>query len=80
MIRTGINGLVVEPGDTDGMAEALRYLVKNRDDRICFGRESLKRSRHSSWEDISRRYLECVNKSGTEGPRQVGINCGTQDK
>ncbi len=58
MIQTGINGIVVEPGDFDGMAEALNKLSADKSLRNSFGLENFNKSKNYSWENISRRYLE----------------------
>ena len=60
LVEPGINGIVVEPGDTGAMADALRELARSSRLRIRFGRENLKKSGHYSWERIAGRYLECV--------------------
>jgi len=58
LIQNGENGFLVEPGQTDDMAEAIGKLATNPDLRKSLGAENLVKSENYSWERISRLYLE----------------------
>ncbi len=57
-IETGTNGLVVERGDVDEMADALGRLIENESLRKRFGQANLEKSRLYDWDRISKMYLE----------------------
>ena len=57
-IESGANGLVVEPGQVDEMADALGRLVENESLRRRFGQANLEKSRLYDWDRISKMYLE----------------------
>jgi glycosyltransferase involved in cell wall biosynthesis len=57
-IESGTNGLVVERGQIDEMADALARLIENESLRRQFGRANLAKSRLYDWERISKMYLE----------------------
>jgi glycosyltransferase involved in cell wall biosynthesis len=58
VIRTGENGIVVEPGHAEEMAEALVQLLRDESMRKRLGQANLERAAPYSWERISRLYLE----------------------
>jgi glycosyltransferase involved in cell wall biosynthesis len=58
LVKTGVNGFVVEPGELGEMAEALRLLIENGEMRRSTGAENLERSGNYSWDHIGRMYLE----------------------
>ena len=57
LIRSGENGLVVEPGDIDGMSGALGQILGDDDLRKKFSLSILESSEEYSWDRISRLYL-----------------------
>ena len=60
IIKTGDNGIVVEPGNPDEMADALYELAVDKPLQKRFGSGNLKKSQFYDWENISRMYLEHV--------------------
>ena len=58
MVTAGYNGIVVEPGNPDALAAALRTLAGDEAMRKKYGAANLERSREYDWDVISRRYLE----------------------
>jgi glycosyltransferase involved in cell wall biosynthesis len=60
MIKTGDNGIVVEPGNPDKMADALYELATDKSLQKRFGSSNLKKSEFYDWKNISRMYLEHV--------------------
>lgn len=59
MIQTNKNGIVVQLGNVQEMAEALCRLLENQEFRQKLGHENLVRSQHYSWGVIGREYLDC---------------------
>jgi glycosyltransferase involved in cell wall biosynthesis len=59
IVQSGSNGIVVEAGNEEEMAKAILVLASKGDLRRSMGDSSRARSSQYSWENISRRYLEC---------------------
>ena len=57
-IENGTNGLVVEPGEVDEMADALGRLIEDESLRKRFSQVNLEKSRLYDWSRISKMYLE----------------------
>jgi len=58
-IRDGWNGFLIEPGDFEGLAERLLYLIENEEERKKMGRNSRKLAeREFDWSKIARKYVE----------------------
>jgi glycosyltransferase involved in cell wall biosynthesis len=63
LVVSGENGLVVEPGDVQGMAESLLALLSSDGLRDSFSQAMVECSEAYSWDRISRRYLDaCVGE------------------
>lgn len=60
LIQSGHNGLLVNCGDTDALAEAMEQLLGSREKREAFGREAEKLNDKLKIEDITRQWLEAV--------------------
>ncbi len=58
VIKTGKNGIVVEPNQPEAMADALYELASDRDLRARMGAANLERAPSYSWDRISKLYLE----------------------
>jgi len=56
-VRSGENGLLVEPGDVDAWAVALRVVAGDSGLRARLAREGLETGRHFTWPSIADRYL-----------------------
>jgi len=67
MVQTGENGFVLEPGDAEGMAEALLQLVQDEPLRERMRQTALEKSKLYSWDRISRLYLEHAHPERTLG-------------
>ena len=58
-IRDGWNGFLVEPGNERQLAEKIRYLIENEEERERMGKNSRKLAEEEfSWEKITDRYVE----------------------
>ncbi len=58
MIESGKNGILVEPGRTDEMAEALDSLLRDKSLQKRFGITNLELSEYYDWSNIGKMYLE----------------------
>ena len=59
----GETGLLVEPGDTEGIRKMLLELIESDDLRKKLGKQALKRVRQQfNWEKIARQYIDCYNE------------------
>jgi glycosyltransferase involved in cell wall biosynthesis len=58
MVKTGHNGVVIEPDRTDDMACAILNLVEDRSLRERMRQANLSLAESYSWERISRTYLD----------------------
>ncbi|MCS5636266.1 MAG: glycosyltransferase family 4 protein [Myxococcota bacterium] len=65
LIRSGENGLVVEPGDEEAMAQALLSLLADDDLMNSFSQATLSAAKGYSWDRVSRLYLELA--MGSQG-------------
>ena len=57
-VENGSNGILVQPGQPDEMANALISLLSNKSLRIAMGTDGRDKSSQFSWERISQLYLE----------------------
>ena len=58
-IRDGWNGFLVEPGNERQLAEKIRHLIENEEERERMGKNSRKLAEEKfSWEKIADRYVE----------------------
>jgi glycosyltransferase involved in cell wall biosynthesis len=58
MIRDGWNGFLIEPGNEKKLADKIRYLVENEDERKRMGKNSRKLAKEEfDWSKIAERYL-----------------------
>lgn len=62
LIRHGENGLLVDVGDTAGLAQAMQILLSDENMRESFGREATRLNETLKIEDITRQWLEAVEK------------------
>lgn len=58
LVRDGVEGILVEPGDTRGLAMAIRRLLENPDERARMGASGLERARSFSWDATAKKVLE----------------------
>jgi glycosyltransferase involved in cell wall biosynthesis len=65
-IKDGWNGFLVEPGDEKGLAERIRYLIENEEERIRMGKNSKKLAEEFDWKKITERYLEVYEEVQNE--------------
>ncbi len=58
-IRDGWNGFLVEPGNEKQLAEKIKYLIENKEERERMSKNSRKLAEEEfSWEKITNRYVE----------------------
>jgi len=63
MIRDGWNGFLIEPGNEKKLADKIRYLVENEDERKRMGKNSRKLAKEEfDWSKIAERYLRIYEK------------------
>lgn len=67
LVQDGVNGLLVEVGDTVGLAEAMRLLANDEDQRRSMGRESRRLARRYSIELTTDKYIELYATVGKVG-------------
>lgn len=65
-IDDGETGLLVEPGDSDALAAALRDLLDDPERRDEMGKRSLERARRFSWETVTDQYVDVYETVATE--------------
>ncbi|MBN2210288.1 MAG: glycosyltransferase family 4 protein [Sedimentisphaerales bacterium] len=65
----GDAALLVEPGDVNGLRDALRLLVDNSELRRQMQRKALERVKAFRWEGIAQRYMEVFSHMISEGSR-----------
>jgi glycosyltransferase involved in cell wall biosynthesis len=57
-IRDGWNGFLVEPGNEKVLAEKIKYLIGNEEERVRMGKNSRKLAKEEfDWEKIAEKYL-----------------------
>lgn len=62
-IQDGKNGFLVAPNDADGFAKKIEYLLGDDEFRKSFGKKAREYTKDNfSWEKISQKYLEEINK------------------
>jgi len=73
-IRDGWNGFLVEPADEEELAEKIRYLIENKEERAKMGRNSRKLAEDEfDWKKIAERYLKVYGeiKAGSNEPNAI---------
>ncbi len=66
VVEDGRNGLLVPPGDAEGLAAALRRLAADPDGRRLLGAEARKRAVHElTWDRAARAFEECYAQAAT---------------
>lgn len=58
LVRSGENGFLVPPGETEALADSLLFLMRDSSLREDMGRRSLMIAGEHDWASIARRYLE----------------------
>jgi phosphatidylinositol alpha-mannosyltransferase len=66
VITHGVEGLLVRPKDSDGLAEALLELVEDADMRREIGARAAERAQHYSWDRVSQRVLSYYERLAFE--------------
>ena len=62
-IRDGWNGFLVEPANEKQLAEKIRYLIENEEERIRMGKNSRKLAEEEfDWKKIAGKYLEVYER------------------
>lgn len=60
IIKNGINGILVEPGNADALAKAMTLLIENKDLRDNLAKEAYKIREELATEKIAQKYLDYV--------------------
>ena len=64
MVQSGVNGLLVEPGDVDGLARALLQLLTDSNKAAVFGEAGLNlASTRYNWDNVVARMAAAIEKS-----------------
>ena len=63
LVEDGVNGLLVPPGDPDGLADALARLVEQRDLVDQMGREARRRAESYSWDSCAEATLGVLRRA-----------------
>lgn len=63
LVRDGIDGILVEPGDVRGLADAILRLLRDRELRARMGRAGQKRVKGFSWERTADIVLEAYTRA-----------------
>lgn len=58
----GKAGLLVEPGDTEGIRKMLTKLIDSDQLRQQLGKQALEQARQFNWENIAQKYLNCYSQ------------------
>jgi phosphatidylinositol alpha-mannosyltransferase len=66
VITHGVDGLLVRPQDSDGLAEALLNLIEDPDMRHELGARASERAQHFSWDRVSQRVLSYYERLAYE--------------
>src|SRR6266571_651539 len=66
IVEHGVNGLLVQPGDPDGLADAIVTAVTNRPLREKIISAGLSTARENSWHDRAESYMELFNSLNRE--------------
>lgn len=69
LIRDGENGLLVDIGDTDGLAKAFEKMLSNHDLRVRIGKEGLKSASQFKVDTIVDQWEELVHSLKVKGQR-----------
>jgi glycosyltransferase involved in cell wall biosynthesis len=72
LIDDGVDGLLVEPGDAAGLAEAMTRLATDEALRVRLGAAARKRARSFSWEACTDRHVELYEMLLRDHPRRRG--------
>jgi glycosyltransferase involved in cell wall biosynthesis len=61
VIKNGVTGLLMKPGDPDDLAGKIRNILESRDIGLRFKRNSTAELKKYDWEYISRKYMRLYN-------------------
>lgn len=64
VVRDGVEGFVVDPHDTDRLAERVRLLAKDPELRAALGRRGAETARDYTWERVAERRLAAIRARG----------------
>ena len=77
VVRDGVDGLLVPPGDALALAETLRALALDEDRRVEMAREARKASGRFAWPRVAAQVLGCYEQAlavgEPESPRQARL-------
>lgn len=62
LVQSGINGYLIEAGNTKQLAKNIAKLINDGQTRIEMGHKNVKRVRKYSWENIAHEYLELFER------------------
>jgi len=62
VIKNGVNGYLVKPGDEERMAAMIIEILKDRGRQDSFGQASRVEANRYSWENITKEYLSVYEK------------------
>jgi teichuronic acid biosynthesis glycosyltransferase TuaC len=81
IVRNGVDGILVEPRDADGLARALKGLLDDPDRARRMGESGTKRAAIFSWSDIAEQYADCYTAAiaGYRGIRSVATAGGSRE-
>jgi glycosyltransferase involved in cell wall biosynthesis len=62
IVEDGVNGLLVEGEDADGLVKAIERIAKDKNLRDRLGQAGKKRAEYFTWSAIADQYLKIYNK------------------
>jgi len=56
LVKNGVNGIVIPPGNADMLAESIIYLAENSELRRLMGEANVRKMKEYDWNKIAKQY------------------------